>query len=104
MVGGEKGGVGKTTLATHLAVARKAAGRTIVLVDADSQGTSSTWSDARKEKKVPQLPCVSLRGGKVHVELKELARHYEDVVIGGFTFLTLVLSAELWACRDGGRE
>jgi hypothetical protein len=23
---------------------------------------------------------------------------------GGFTFLTLVLSAELWACRDGGRE
>ena len=24
--------------------------------------------------------------------------------LGGFTFLTLVLSAELWACRDGGRE
>jgi chromosome partitioning protein len=24
---------------------------------------------------------VSLRGGKVHIELKELARHYEDVVI-----------------------
>jgi chromosome partitioning protein len=82
MVGGEKGGVGKTTLATHLAVARKARGRTVVLVDADSQGTSSTWSDARKEHpEVPQLPCVSLRGGKVHVELKELARHYNDVVV-----------------------
>jgi chromosome partitioning protein len=81
MVGGEKGGVGKTTLATHMAVARRAAGQTVVLVDADSQGTSSTWSDAHKEKDVPQLPCVSLRGGKVHVELKELARHYEDVVV-----------------------
>jgi chromosome partitioning protein len=82
MVGGEKGGVGKTTLATHLAVARKAQGRTVVLVDADSQGTSSTWSDARKEHpEVPQVPCVSLRGGKVHVELKELARHYDDVVV-----------------------
>jgi chromosome partitioning protein len=81
MVGGEKGGVGKTTLATHLAVARKTAGRMVVLIDADSQGTSSTWSDARKEKDVPQLPCVSLRGGKVHVELKELARHYEDIVV-----------------------
>src|SRR3954449_11114177 len=81
MVGGEKGGVGKTTLATHLAVARKAAGRTVVLVDADSQGTSSTWSDARKEKDVPQVPCLSLRGGKVHVELRELAQHYEDVVV-----------------------
>jgi chromosome partitioning protein len=82
MVGGEKGGVGKTTLATHLAVARKTLGSTVVLVDADSQGTSSTWSDARKEHpEVPQVPCVSLRGGKVHVELKELARHYNDVVV-----------------------
>jgi chromosome partitioning protein len=81
MVGGEKGGVGKTTLATHLAVARRAAGQSVVLVDADSQGTSSTWSDARKEKDVPQLPCVSLRGGKVHVELKELERHYNDVLV-----------------------
>lgn len=82
MVGGEKGGVGKTTLATHMAVARKAAKRSVVLVDADSQGTASTWSDARKEHpEVPQLPCVSLRGGKIHVELRELSRHYEDVVI-----------------------
>jgi chromosome partitioning protein len=81
MVGGEKGGVGKTTLATHMAVARKAAGRSVVLVDADAQGTASTWSDIRKDKPVPQIPCMSLRGGKVHVELKELARHYEDVVV-----------------------
>jgi chromosome partitioning protein len=81
MVGGEKGGVGKTTLATHMAVARKAAGRSVVLVDADAQGTASTWSDIRKDKQVPQIPCMSLRGGKVHVELKELARHYEDVVV-----------------------
>jgi chromosome partitioning protein len=82
MVGGEKGGVGKTTLATHMAVARKSQGRSVVLVDADSQGTSSTWSDARKEHpEVPQFPCVSLRGGKVHVELKELARHYDDLVV-----------------------
>lgn len=82
MVGGEKGGVGKTTLATHMAVARKAAKRSVVLVDADSQGTASTWSDARKEHPdVPQFPCISLRGGKIHVELRELARHYEDVVI-----------------------
>lgn len=82
MVGGEKGGVGKTTLATHLAVARRTLGGSVVLVDADSQGTSSTWSDARKEHhEVPQVPCVSLRGGKVHVELRELARHYNDVVV-----------------------
>jgi chromosome partitioning protein len=100
MVGGEKGGVGKTTLATHLAVARKAAGRTVMLVDADSQGTASTWADARKEKEVPQLPCVSLRGGKLHAELRELARHYQDVVVDtggadGPEFRSALLAAEL---------
>jgi chromosome partitioning protein len=81
VVGGEKGGVGKTTIATHLAVARVAAGRPVVLVDADSQGTASSWADARKEQPVPQVPCMTLRGGKVHVELRELARHYEDVIV-----------------------
>jgi chromosome partitioning protein len=81
IVGGEKGGVGKTTIATHMAVARATAGRSVVLVDADSQGTASGWSDARKEQPVSQVPCMSLRGGKVHVELRELARHYDDVVV-----------------------
>jgi diguanylate cyclase (GGDEF)-like protein len=35
-----------------------------------------------------------------------LGRSYvlDGHLVGGFTFLTLVLSAELWACRDGGRE
>ena len=33
-----------------------------------------------------------------------LGHVFWDTEIGGFTFLTLVLSAELWACRDGGRE
>ena len=81
VVGGEKGGVGKTTLATHLAVMQKGRERTVVLVDADPQGTASTWADARKERDVLRLPCLSLRGGKVHVELQELAQHYEDVVL-----------------------
>jgi chromosome partitioning protein len=90
MIGGEKGGVGKTTIATHMAVARKTAGRSVVLVDADPQGTASVWADARKawiesraesDKDVPLVPCVTLRGPKVHVELKELAQHYDDVVV-----------------------
>lgn len=128
MVGGEKGGVGKTTLATHMAAARAAMGRTVVLVDADSQGTSTIWSDARKEhQQVPQFPCVSLRGGKVHIELRELARHYQDVVVdtggadsqefrsamlaadtllmplrpGSFDFWTLIKMGEVVALAEG---
>jgi chromosome partitioning protein len=83
LVGGEKGGVGKTTLATHLAVLRKRAGHPVALVDVDGQGTASLWADARKDlgEQVSQLPCLSLRGGRVHVELRELARHYEELVV-----------------------
>jgi chromosome partitioning protein len=38
LIGGEKGGTGKTTLATNLAAKRVLAGRDVLLVDADAQG------------------------------------------------------------------
>lgn len=101
MVGGEKGGVGKTTLATHLAADRRRADRSVVLVDADPQGTASTWSDARKDHpEVPQFPCVSLRGGKLHIELKEFGRLYDDVLIDtggadGPEFRSALLAADV---------
>lgn len=42
-VGNFKGGVGKTTSAVHLALALRKAGRTVLLVDFDSQGQSSLY-------------------------------------------------------------
>ena len=38
-----KGGVGKSTLAVHLAVWWKESGANVALVDADVQGSSSLW-------------------------------------------------------------
>jgi chromosome partitioning protein len=38
-----KGGVGKSTLAVHLAVWLHERGATVALIDADTQGSSSTW-------------------------------------------------------------
>ena len=42
----EKGGCGKSTVATNLATALHRAGHSVVLVDADPQGTARDWRDA----------------------------------------------------------
>jgi chromosome partitioning protein len=42
-VGNLKGGTGKSTIAVNLACALAADGATVVLVDADAQGTVTDW-------------------------------------------------------------
>ena len=44
----QKGGVGKTTLATCLAVAAEADGRRTAIFDLDPQATASFWKDVRE--------------------------------------------------------
>lgn len=39
----QKGGVGKTTLATHLARGIQLAGHSVLLVDSDPQGSARDW-------------------------------------------------------------
>ena len=91
-VGGEKGGPGKSTVATTLAAMRATAGRQVLLVNADAQSTSIHWATARRDHpEVPQVTTVTLRGGTIHREITDMAKRFEDIIIdtGGHDGLEL---------------
>ena len=83
LVGGEKGGTGKTTLATNLSAVRAWEGRDVLLVDTDVQGSASFWAASRDERggKVPRVACIQKFGKGLQTELTDLAGRYDDVIV-----------------------
>ena len=72
--GGIKGGSGKSTVATNLAVMRALDGRDVLLVDADDQETSAdftTHSNERTDGKAGYT-CIRLSGPSVRTEILRL--------------------------------
>lgn len=82
LIGGEKGGSGKTTIATNMAAMRAAQGRDVLLVDTDIQGSASYWAANRDEAGIiPRIPCVQKFGRNLAVEVRDLAGRYGDVIV-----------------------
>lgn len=61
LVASSKGGVGKTTIATHLAAHAALDGHRTVLVDADPQHSSTRWAERRAELESAVLPVDGTR-------------------------------------------
>lgn len=62
LVASSKGGVGKTTIVTHLAAHAALQGHNTVLLDADPQGSSTQWTHRRAELDSAVLPVDGTRG------------------------------------------
>jgi len=82
LVGGEKGGSGKSCLAQNLAVFFARDKKAIVLmVDCDPQRTTSDWIQARNsDPSLPAINCIQLYG-KIRNDLLSLKQHYDYVIV-----------------------
>jgi chromosome partitioning protein len=80
---GEKGGTGKTTLATNLAGMRAADGRDVLLLDADRQGSASYWAEKRgaAHPDFPAVQSVQKFGDGLMRAVRDMAQRYSDILI-----------------------
>jgi hypothetical protein len=77
----QKGGVGKTTLATNVATALAFQKQRVLFIDADQQGSALDWSAARKGELL--FPVVGLPKDTLHREIPALGESYDWVIIDG---------------------
>jgi chromosome partitioning protein len=75
----QKGGAGKTTIATHLARALQLDGADVLLVDSDPQGSTRDWAAVREDQPVP---VVGLDRPTIERDLKSIAQK-DYVIIDG---------------------
>jgi len=82
-VGGIKGGSGKTTVATNLAVYLAHQGRDVIVVDADDQESATDFTSFRYQTLEGQLgyTAVKVTGRELNAQVARLATKCDDVVI-----------------------
>lgn len=82
LVGGQKGGTGKSTIATNLAVWNVLRGSTVMLIDLDPQASSFHWASGRAaEPDLPTVHCIRAIGQSLISTLRGLVSEYDEIII-----------------------
>lgn len=81
LFGGEKGGTGKSTLATNLAVWLAKQGRDTLIIDTDRQMTASNWVDRRNvSETLVKVHCAEKHGNVFHA-VRDISKRYDEIII-----------------------
>lgn len=86
----QKGGAGKTTIATHLARALQIGGASVLLVDSDPQGSARDWAAVREDQPVP---VVGIDRPTIDRDLKSVASKDFVIIDGAPQAADLAVSA-----------
>ncbi len=86
----QKGGSGKTTIATHLARALQLGGADVLLVDSDPQGSARDWAAVREDQPVT---VVGIDRPTIERDLKNIAQKDYVVIDGAPQAADLAVSA-----------
>lgn len=83
VIGNTKGGVGKTTLAVQLAIARALSGRDVWLIDGDRQGTATAAIAVRAEAgRQPGIACAQYPDGPtLRAQVQQQVAKWDDIII-----------------------
>jgi chromosome partitioning protein len=104
LIGGEKGGTGKSTIATNIATIRTIKGKDTLLFDIDPQKTSTFWASRRDENSIqPRVSsCQKILDSRIlnsgiviRNELKAILPKYDDIVIDAGGAASEVLRAAM---------
>lgn len=80
--GGEKGGTGKSTIATNMAAMLAMSGKDTLLLDTDRQGTASAWAAVREEENIsPRVASVQKFGKGLPGQVRDLSARYAEIII-----------------------
>lgn len=82
MIGGIKGGTGKSTIATNLAVYLASHGADVLLLDVDPQASAYKWAMRRQENH-PGVAKVNTAqaSGRAFDVVRDVSKRYEHIVI-----------------------
>jgi chromosome partitioning protein len=81
LVGSNKGGSGKTTMACNLAVVLAKRGNEVCLVDADKQGSSANWCNERETLGHNPSITVVQKYDNISKTLLTLAEKFSEVIV-----------------------
>jgi len=81
LIGSNKGGSGKTTVACNLAIAFSKQGKEVCLVDADRQSSAANWCSERENLKLAPEITVVQKYDNISKTLRSLSEKFEYIIV-----------------------